>query len=88
MTVYKTYNFLSTVSNLPSASNYGGGAVALAPTVALPSISGRGAYLHYWTKFYELTCDEMSCSWSVMPQTAGTTITYNTAMYLPSDYVC
>ena len=76
--------FLLSVADLPTVhfSSFAGG------PIALPSISGNGAYLHYFTYFYELSCDEMSCSWIVMPHTAGTTVLYNTGMYLPSDYVC
>ena len=75
------YIYLSSVTDLPTIhSSWFGG------SVALPSISGDGAYLLNDQKFYELICDETNCSWTAMPQTADQY--YKTAMYLPSDYFC
>ena len=76
--------FLTLVTDLPTihSSNFG------ARPVALPSWSGDGVYIHYWTHFYELNCSSEECSWSVMPGQASSTVIYNTAMYLPSDYNC
>ena len=76
------YIFLSSVADLPITIS----SARLTGAIALPSISGDGAYLLYEGKFYELLCDETSCSWKVMPQKADEN--YPMAMYLPSDYFC
>ena len=51
--------FLTLVTDLPTihSSNFG------ARPVALPSWSGDGVYIHYWTHFYELNCSSGQCSW-------------------------
>ena len=76
--------FIISVADLPTIhfSDFGG------RPVALPSFTGDGVYVHYFKNFYELACDSNSCSWSVLPGKAGTTVLYNTMMYLPSDYTC
>ena len=73
--------FLSSVADLPTIHTSD-----FRSAVALPSLSGDGAYLLNDEKFYELICDETNCSWTVMPQSADKY--YRTAMYLPSDYFC
>ena len=77
------YIYLSSVTDLPTIHTSD-----FSSAVALPSISGDGAYLMNNKNFYKLTCDETSCSWTVMPQTADNSISYLMAMYLPSDYLC
>ena len=78
-----THIFLPSVADLPTIHTSD-----FRSAVALPSISGDGAYLlsRDDRKFYELTCDETNCSWTVMPHTADNY--YRNAMYLPSDYFC
>ena len=55
---------------------------------ALPSLSGRGAYLQRDNYFYELKCTTSSCSWNVMDQQLSTSVTTAVMMYLPAEYTC
>ena len=55
---------------------------------ALPSLSGKGAYLQDEEYFYELTCNSSSCDWSIMKQELAKPVRYAVMMYLPNDYTC
>ena len=55
---------------------------------ALPSLSGKGAYLQYNEHFYELTCNTSSCAWSIMKQRLAKPVYSAVMMYLPNDYTC
>ena len=74
-----------TVSSLPSThtTNFEGAS-------ALPSISGKGAYLQYGKYFYELQCSVTSCNWSKMQQELGESVKFAVMIYLPtrSGYSC
>ena len=55
---------------------------------ALTSLDGKGAFLQHHEKFFELTCDTSSCTWSVMDQTLDLGRSGVVMMYLPSDFEC
>ena len=74
-----------TVSSLPSThiTSYWGAS-------ALPSISGKGAYLQHGKYFYELRCSVTLCNWSKMQQELGESVKNAVMIYLPtgSGYSC
>ena len=50
---------------------------------ALPSLPGNGAYLQCKKRFYELSCNSITCNWSYMDQELTTAVKYPVMMYLP-----
>ena len=85
--MYEMWLFITfiTVSSLPSThtTSFGGAS-------ALPSISGKGAYLQWRRYFYELRCSVTSCNWTKMQQELGKIVTDAVMIYLPtgSGYNC
>jgi len=54
---------------------------------AITSVDGRGIYVQYDEKFYELNCSNR-CKWTVMSQTLPKAVRRSIMMYLPPEVTC
>ena len=52
---------------------------------ALTSMSGKGAYLQHQEYLYELTCDVINCTWSIMTQKLAHPVKGAIMMYFPPE---
>merc|ERR1719270_2739098 len=55
---------------------------------AIPSPSGKGAYLQHWSLLYKLVCTSQSCDWNLIQQSLGTSVYNAVMMHLPPGYTC
>jgi len=73
--------FSISVSDLPISANYP------STMATITSLDGKGVYVQYNEKFYELDCTT-TCTWTVMSQTLPKAVNHAIMMYLPPEVTC
>ena len=89
-----TYQYLVTYSSLllslkvsdlpdnhPTYPSYGGAR-------AMPTLTGDGIILQHKQYFYQLNCDQNTCSWEILEEELSEPAHYGATMILPAKYTC